>query len=407
LSKITQYSEQKRIIMFKREIYYILFNRLQEKRRFIQVIAGPRQVGKTTLVQQVMTDLSAATLYASADEPSLRGPTWIEQQWQLARQELKQGTETVLILDEIQKLPHWSSTVKQLWDEDTRNKIPLKVVLLGSAPLLLQHGLTESLAGRFEKIVATHWSYQEMHKAFNWTLSQYIYFGGYPGAASLIDDQNRWRYYINDALIETTLSRDILQLNPIHKPALLRRLFEFACHYSAQILSYQKMTGQLQEAGNTTTLAHYLELLTAAGMVTGISKYAGQIVRQRASSPKLQVLNTALLSAQSSHSFEDAEKDYSFWGRLVESSVGAYLLNNAIIHGMKVYYWRENNKEVDFIVEWRKKIIAIEVKSGLAKEAQPGITAFCEQYKTLLSLVIGGQNCSLEKFLSTPVIEWF
>ena len=393
--------------MFKRDIYYILFNRLKEDRRFIQVVAGPRQVGKTTMVQQVSADLAATMLYASADEPSLRASTWIEQQWQLGRDAVKQGSDTVLILDEIQKLPNWSNIVKQLWDEDTRNKIALKVVLLGSAPLLLQHGLTESLAGRFEKINATHWSYDEMRTAFHWTLSQYIYFGGYPGAASLIEDENRWRAYINDALIETTISRDILLLNPVHKPALLRRMFELACHYSGQILSYQKMTGQLQDAGNTTTLAHYLELLTAAGMVTGISKFAGQLVRQRASSPKLQVFNTALLTAPSSYSFQEAQKDSAYWGRLVESSIGAYLLNSALVHGMKVYYWREKNKEVDFILEWRKKIIAIEVKSGLAKEAQPGMEAFCGQYKTILSLVVGGQNLSVEKFLSKPLIEWF
>lgn len=393
--------------MFKREIYYILFNRLKEERRFIQVVAGPRQVGKTTMVKQVCADLPVKVLYASADEPVLNAATWIEQQWDLARKEARQSYEAVLILDEIQKLPQWSSVVKQLWDEDTHNKIPLKIVLLGSAALLLQHGLTESLAGRFEKIIATHWSYHEMQQAFNWTLSQYVYFGGYPGAATLIMDENRWRAYINDALIETTLSRDILLLNPINKPALMRRLFELACHYSGQIVSYQKMTGQLQDAGNTTTLAHYLELLTNAGMVTGLLKYAGQVIRQRASSPKLHVFNTALLTAQAAFSFADIEKNPVFWGRLVESCVGAYLLNSALVYGMKVYYWREANKEVDFIVEWRKKIIAIEVKSTFAKETQPGITAFCEKYKVVTSLVIGGQNLSLEKFLLTPVVEWF
>jgi len=393
--------------MFKREIYSLLFNRLNEERRLIQVIAGPRQVGKTTLIQQVSQKLPVTTLYASADEPLLHAPTWITQQWQLARREARKDKEAVLILDEIQKLPHWSSTVKQLWDEDTHNHLPLKVVLLGSAPLLLQHGLTESLAGRFERIIATHWSYQEMQQAFGWTLAQYIYFGGYPGAASLVEDESRWRAYINDSLIETTLSRDILLLNPIHKPILLRRLFELSCHYSGQILSYQKMTGQLQDAGNTTTLAHYLELLQAAGMVAGISKYAGQLVRQRASSPKLHVLNTALLSAQSAYLFQEAQQTPAFWGRLVESCVGAYLLNSALAYGMKVYYWREAHKEVDFILEWRNKIIAIEVKSQVAKEAQPGLTAFCQSYQPLLSLVIGGQNLSLETFLSTPLSQWF
>jgi len=393
--------------MFKRDIYYILFKRLEEPRRFIQVVAGPRQVGKTTMVRQVSDDLQAMTFYASADDPTLSASTWIEQQWYLARQAAKPGRNVVLILDEIQKLPNWSSTVKQLWDEDTHNHLPLKVVLLGSTPLLLQQGLTESLAGRFEKIIATHWSYKEMQKAFQWTLSQYIYFGGYPGTATLIAEENRWRSYVNDSLIETTISRDILLLNTINKPALLRRLFELACHYSGQILSYQKMTGQLQDAGNTTTLAHYLELLTTAGMVTGIAKYAGQVVRQRGSSPKLQVLNTALLSAQSTYSFDQAQKNPAVWGRLVESSVGAYLLNSALVHGMKVYYWRDANKEVDFIVQWGEKIIAIEVKSAFTKEVQTGMEIFSKQYQPIASLVVGGQNLSLETFLLTPLNEWF
>jgi predicted AAA+ superfamily ATPase len=393
--------------MFKREIYYILYNRLREPRQFIQVIAGPRQVGKTTMVQQICAELPATTLYASADEPSYQTSTWIEQQWQLARQEAKKNQNTILILDEIQKLSNWSSIVKQLWDEDTRNKLSLKVVLLGSTPLLLQHGLTESLAGRFEKIIATHWSYSEMRQAFNWTLDQYIYFGGYPGSASLIEDVNRWRSYIKDSLIETTISRDILLLNPINKPALLRYLFELACHYSGQILSYQKMMGQLQDAGNTTTLAHYLTLLSTAGMVTGISKFSGKLVRQRASSPKLQVLNTALLSAQSTYLFEEAIEDRAFWGRLVESCLGAYLLNSALVHGMQIFYWRSDNKEVDFVVQWGKKIIPIEVKSGLIKSVKAGMDDFCQQYKTSMSLLVGGQNLSLEKFLSIPLIEWF
>lgn len=396
--------------MFKREFFSTLLDRLQEKRRFLQVITGPRQVGKTTVVEQVGATLELPVIYASADEPTLKASSWIEQQWLLARQAVndsKSNQGAILILDEIQKLTDWSSIVKQFWDEDTRNHIPLKVVLLGSAPLLVQKGLAESLAGRFELIHATHWAFAEMHKAFKWTLDEYLFFGGYPGSASLVADEARWRRYIHDSLIETTLSRDILLLNQINKPALLRRLFELACHYSGQILSYQKMTGQLQDAGNTTTLAHYLHLLSGAGMVTGIPKYAGQVVRQRGSSPKLQVLNTALLAAQSQLSLQEAKKDREFWGRLVESSIGAYLLNYAIGKEMNVYYWRDNQHEVDFILEWRKKIIAIEVKSGLAKTAQPGIEKFCEQFKVERSLVIGGQNLSVELFLRTPLEDLF
>jgi len=396
--------------MFKRDIYSILFNRLKEDRRFIQVITGPRQVGKTTVVQQVAEALHMPVFYASADEPSLKAALWIEQQWELARLELrnsKSNQSCILILDEIQKFSDWSSTVKRLWDEDTRHKLPLKVVLLGSAPLLVQRGLTESLAGRFEEIPATHWSFEEMHKAFKWTLDEYIYFGGYPGSASLINDESRWRRYINDSLVETTLSRDILLLNTINKPALLRRLFELSCHYSSQILSYHKMLGQLHDAGNTTTLAHYLDLLEGTGMVAGVPKFSGQVVRQRGSSPKLQVFNTALLSSQSALNFDDARKDRAYWGRLVESSVAAYLLNSAISNDMQLFYWRESNKEVDFILQWRKRIIAIEVKSGIQKNSLPGMQLFCSEFKPERSLVVGGDNLSIETFLKTPIMYWF
>ncbi|TAK74459.1 MAG: ATP-binding protein [Gammaproteobacteria bacterium] len=395
--------------MFKRKIYTILLHRLQEPRRFIQVLTGPRQVGKTTLVQQVAEELNLPTLYASADEPTLRSPLWIEQQWELARLELKSNSpaSVVLILDEIQKITNWSDSIKRLWDEDTRAKRPLLVVLLGSAPLLVQRGLTESLAGRFEQIPVTHWSWQEMHEAFGWSLEQYIYFGGYPGAASLIGDETRFRHYINDSLIETTLSRDILLLNPIHKPALLRRLFELACHYSSQLVSYQKMLGQLQDAGNTTTLAHYLDLLKGVGMAAGVFKFSNHLIRQRSSSPKLQVFNTALLSTQSTLSFHEAQKDRTCWGRLVESAIGAFLLNSAITHDIKVFYWREGGKEVDFVLQSGKKIIAIEVKSGMMKEALPGMETFIKHFQPLRSLVIGGANLSIEKFFQTPITDWF
>jgi len=395
--------------MFKRSIYFTLAQRLQEPRQLIQVVTGPRQVGKTTMVQQVIGDTAMHCIYASADEPSFRGPDWIEQQWTIARVQIKTKAlpEMVLILDEIQKMPQWSESIKRLWDEDSKNKCPLKLVLLGSAPLLIQQGLTESLAGRFEPISATHWTWQEMNQAFGWTIEQYIYFGGYPGSAHLINDEVRWKRYINDALIETSISKDILLLNPIQKPALLRRLFELACFYSGQILSYQKMLGQWLDAGNTTTLAHYLNLLTSAGMVTGLQKFANQAVRQRGSSPKLQAFNTALISAQSGLSFAEATQDPAFWGRMVESAVGAYLINSARAEDFKIFYWRERGKEVDFIIQRGQKIIAIEVKSHFRQESLPGLSEFVHCFHPQSSLVIGGNNLSIDKFLSTPVSAWF
>jgi len=395
--------------MYHRPMYHTLLKRLQEPRRFIQVLAGPRQTGKTTIVRQIADDNQLPIHYASADEPTLQSRAWIEQQWETGRflvAETAGKDGGLLVLDEIQKLSGWSEVVKRLWDSDTRNRISLKVVLLGSAPLLIQRGLTESLAGRFEIIPVIHWSYAEMREAFGWDLDRFIYFGGYPGAADLIDDRQRWSRYIIDSLIETTLSRDILLLTRVDKPALLRRLFQLGCSFSGQILSYQKMIGQLQDAGNTTTLAHYLELLTSAGMLAGLQKFAAHQVRERASSPKLQVLNTALVSAQSRLTFDEARKDREFWGRMVESAVGAHLLNSAAGTGVELFYWRERGREVDFILRDRKTVVAIEVKSGSRKEGLPGMDAFDKAFQPQRKLLAGGDGIPLEKFMLTPVADW-
>jgi len=301
---------------FERSQADTLAARLGEPRRFLQVVAGARQVGKTTLVEQVLNRLDVPSVFISADGPTLGDVAWLAAQWERARIAAADVGKTgaVLALDEVQKIPGWSETVKRLWDEDSRARRPLKVVLLGSAPLLMQQGLTESLAGRFEIVRLPHWSYAEMQAAFGLSLEQYLYFGGYPGAAPLIEDPQRWRRYLLDALIETTIARDVLLMTRVDRPALLRRLFELGCRYSGQVLSYTKMLGQLQDAGNTTTLAHYLDLLGGAGMLTGLQKYSGKAVRQRGSSPKLQVLNTALMTAQSGLSPDEARADREFRG---------------------------------------------------------------------------------------------
>jgi hypothetical protein len=278
--------------------------------------------------------------------------------------------------------------------------------MLGSSPLLVQKGLTDSLAGRFDILLAPHWSFPEMQAAFGWTVDQYLYFGGYPGAASLIDDEERWRRYIIDALIETTISRDILLLNRVDKPALLRRLFHLACEYSGQILSYQKMTGQLQDAGNTTTLAHYLDLLRGAGLVAGLQKYAGERVRQRGSSPKLQVLNTALMTALAPVPFEDVERNLEFKGRLVESAIGAHLLNTTQCTAVDVSYWLERSREVDFVLADGRAVVAIEVKSGRRKTTFPGITAFTEAHRVTKTLLVGAQGVPTAEFLAQPAVNW-
>jgi predicted AAA+ superfamily ATPase len=390
---------------YQRHQFQILINRLAEPRRFIQAVAGPRQVGKTTLVQQVCEGIGLPVQFASADEPTLRGQEWIAQQWEVAR--LKRESQgAILVLDEVQKIPGWSEAVKRLWDEDTRKKISLKVVLLGSSPLLLQRGLSESLAGRFEVLYLPHWSAEEMHQAFGWSVQQSIFYGGYPGAAALIADHDRWVRYVRDSLIETTLSRDVLLLSRVDKPALMRRMFELGCRYSGQILSYTKMIGQLQDAGNTTTLAHYLELLSAAGMLTGIPKYAGEVVRSRGSSPKLQVLDTALFSAMAGYRFEEAQADREHWGRLTESAVGAHLANAAAAGKCELFYWRERNREVDFVVRAGRKLIAIEVKSGRAQDVLPGMQAFNAAFKPDRLLLVGGDGIPVDEFLRMPVENW-
>lgn len=390
---------------YQRPQFEVLAQRLVKPRRFIQVVAGPRQVGKTTLVQQVVETAGMPVQFASADEPTLRGAEWIAQQWEATR--LMAGARgAVLVLDEAQKVSGWSETVKRLWDEDTRKHRPIKVLLLGSAPLLIQRGLSESLAGRFEVLYLPHWSAQEMLAAFGWTVEQSIFYGGYPGAAPLATDHARWVRYVRDALIETTLSRDVLLLSRVDKPALLRRLFDLGCRYSGQILSYTKMVGQLQDAGNTTTLAHYLDLLGGAGMLVGLPKFAGAAVRSRGSSPKLQVLDTALLTALSGYTFEEARADREFWGRLVESAVGAHLANAAAAGECELFYWRDRNREVDFVVRARRRLTAIEVKSGQTASTLPGMEAFASAFKPQRQLLVGGDGISVDEFLLRPVAHW-
>lgn len=392
---------------YRRPFFRTVLSRLKERRRFIQVLAGPRQAGKTTLALQVVRALNIAAHYASADEPTLQERGWIQAQWDIGRLRASESEHgAILILDEAQKVAQWSETVKRLWDEDSRSSSSLKVVLLGSSPLLIQRGLTESLAGRFEIVRIPHWAFSEMHQAFGWTLARYLFFGGYPGAAPLIDDPPRWANYVRESLIETTISRDILLLSRVDKPALLRQLFRLGCDYSAQILSYNKMLGQLQDAGNTTTLAHYLELLAGAGMMIGLQKFSGSRVRQRGSSPKLLMLNTALITATSGRSLSEAREDADYWGRLVESAVGAHLVNGLSGTGAEVTYWREGNYEVDYVGRRSRAPTAIEVTSGRRKGSQPGMEAFANAYAPRRRLLVGGQGIPVEEFLALPADRW-
>ena len=387
--------------------------RLQESRRFLQVVAGPRQVGKTTLVRQALAALQQSPLGAaiaqhsvSADNPGLAGSSWLTTQWETARALAAQAGACVLVLDEVQKLPGWTEEVKRLWDEDTRAGRDVRTVILGSAPLLIARGLTESMAGRFEMTRMGHWRFNEMRQAFGFTLDQFIYYGGYPGAAPLIGNEARWAAYVRDALIETTISKDVLLMAPVQKPALLRRVFDLACRYSGQELSYQKMMGQLSDAGNTTTLAHYLHLLEGAGMVCGLQKYAGQAVRQRASSPKLQVFNTALMgaiAATEGFGYTRLRATPELWGRVTESAVGAELLARNLEHSSTqplIYYWRNGGSEVDYVLRHQGELFAYEVKSGANKGNTSGLDAFCAQHSEARPLVIGTGGLSLEAWFT-------
>ena len=385
---------------YKRVYFQTLKNRISQPRKFIQAITGPRQVGKTTLAQQLCNEIAIPYLYVTADNVPVADDIWIEQQWEAARIQLKNATqyEFLIIIDEVQKVKNWSEIIKKLWDTDSFNNTNLKVILLGSSSLMLQQGLHESLAGRFELIKIPHWSFSEMHDCFGMNEEQYAWFGGYPGSFPLLNEEDRWKEYIRNALIESTISKDVLMLTQINKPALLRQVFEMGVHYSAQILSYTKMLGQLQEAGNTTTIAHYLHILDTAGLIMGIPKYFKEIYREKASSPKWQVKNTALISALSHEYFDEVQKDLVKWGQIVESTIGSHLINKAEEGNYKVYYWRYRNEEVDYVLQKGDKIIGIEVKSGQSRPTK-GMATFKAKYTPYKLLLVGTSGLHWKEFL--------
>ena len=394
--------------MYKRPLFNQLLKRMSEPRRFIQVLSGPRQTGKKTLARQLIDDLAIPSHYATADEPTLKDRIWIEQQWETARAAATIGGskhKALLVLDEIQKIPQWSETVKRLWDEDSASRSQLRVLILGSAALLVQKGLSESLTGRYEVTHVTHWSYAEMKAAFGWDADRYIYYGGYPGAAVLVDDYERWSAYVREALVEPTISRDILLMTRVDKPALLRQLFDLACNYSGQILSYQKMLGQLQDAGNTTTLAHYLDLLEGAGLVVGLQKFAGTKIRRRGSSPKLLALNTALMAVSTRLKLREAKNNGEIWGRIVETAIGASLANHFKGKPVELLYWRKANLEVDYVLKLAEKVTAIEVKSG-KKAGMPGMRAFSSEHKVQRKLLVGAGGIPVDEFLLADPSQW-
>ena len=418
---------------YEREQTATLLGRLDEAPERLIVVAGPRQTGKTTLVRRALQRIDRPSWYLPVDEPDSpvlpsffrggespfevpedtafpmtggRDARWLARQWERARSRADSSERGfVLALDEVQKISGWSEAVKGLWDADRRHGRRLHVILLGSAPLLMQRGMSESLAGRYETIRLAHWSFAEMSAAFEFDLSHYVYFGGYPGAARLVPEQDRWRAYVTDAIVEPNIERDILAMQRVDKPALLKRLFELGARYSGQILSYTKMLGQLQDAGNTTTLARYLDLLATAGLIAGLPNHAGPDHRRRASSPKLNALNTALMSALSGYTFEEARVDRSFWGRLVESAVGAHLFNSGAPE-VRLHYWRHRNLEVDFVLSRGPRLGGVEVKSGALRTGHSGLAGFGRRFDDATTLLVGDGGIPLSEFLSVPASEW-
>ncbi|MCL2879893.1 MAG: ATP-binding protein [Treponema sp.] len=395
---------------YKRPLLNNLMQKLSEKRKFIQVITGPRQTGKTILAQQLFKQTKSLSRYYSADDTAEAGSVWIDEKWEALRLQmrLKKEKEAILFFDEIQKIHNWSESIKKNWDRDTAEGCKIKLVILGSSRLLLEDGLSESLMGRFEINYLGHWPYAEMKKAFSYSPQQYIWFGGYPGAAEFVKDENRFKIYVRSSIAEPSIGRDILLITKISKPALLRQLFEISTQYSSQLLSYNKMLGQLNDAGNTTTLARYLTLLGQAGLITGLNKYSTKPIIEKLSIPKLQVCNTALISAQQPECFTDIYGNPKAWGHMVESSVGAYLINQANEYpDIKLYYWRDQNEEMDFVVKYGKKLFGIEVKSNLGRISSANRERFTAQFPGARLILVGDSGIPYEEFMQLSMPDLF
>ena len=394
--------------MYKRAEHELITKRLKEPRKFIQVVIGPRQVGKSTVVKQVLKDLGMPYYMSSADNVPASNSSFVSDCWAAARGLMAaRGLECIiLVIDEIQKVHNWSEAVKKEWDSDTFHDRDIKALLLGSSRVLLEKGLSESLAGRFEEIRMGHWGYKEMRDCFGLSLDQYVFYGGYPGVAHIIGDEDRYQQYIQSAIVDATINKDILMDTPIGKPALLRQTFELGSAYSGQLLSLTKMLGSLQDAGNTATLAGYINLLDESGMLCGLQKFCVDTARRKASIPKLQVYNNALKTIYSPRSLEQAVTDRRAWGQIFESAIGAHLVNQAFVHRFEIFYWRERNDEVDFVLRKNGSIVAIEVKSN-AEKCTAGLEKFRKMFKPACALIVGDGGINAEDFLSMDIRKLF
>ena len=363
--------------------------RIDEKRPLIQVVLGPRQVGKTTALQ---TALNQRGFYASADYPTPLPYTVLEEWWQKALTH----PDKILAIDEIQKIPGWSEVLKKLWDRSDRI---LKVVVTGSSALLVEKGLKETLAGRFELIRAEHWNFAEARDIFGLSLESFIDFGCYPGSVSLMYNPERWSQYVRDSIVEPALGRDILQLHPVDRPALLRQIFGVAVSLPCQIVSLQKLQGQLQGKGALTTLQHYLRLLSDAYLVSSVEKYHTSPFRSKKSSPKLLIHDNGLIRAfrrPVSDTLTPEER-----GRYFENAVGARFLEA----GWNIFYWKERELEVDFVVlspEGKKMAVEVKTSETTLKELA-GLLKFCQVHPDFEPCLLSLQG---QHFQNITSLSW-
>ena len=368
--------------MISLDLARVLLSRLGEPSPLIQVIMGPRQVGKTTSVQQAMNSLppGAAAHYVAADAVFQSDWSWLERQWRTAQ---SMAPDALLVVDEIQKVENWSEIIKKLWDEGRRDSFRLKVVLLGSSSLALQTGLSESLTGRFELMRAFHWNVLESTEAFGYEVNDYLRYGGYPGSASFRHDEDRWLAYLKSAIVETVLDKDVMQLRRIARPALFKQVFALLCNYPAMEISLRKLVGQLQDPGSIETVKHYIELLEGAFLVKTLQKFTTNALQKRSSSPKILPLCPALCS----FGRQDTQLTPELRGRLFELTVGLDLLR---LPG-SLYYWRQDQAEVDYVYQQGPHTTAVEVKSG-RKKAPHGLSQFKVAFPKAHCLVISPEQ---------------
>lgn len=387
--------------MYQRRHLDILKSRMAEPRRRMQIVMGPRQVGKSTLVGQFTEGVSVPFDFFAADGVNRFDSSWIPNKWQQVRMrmDIHSEQEHILIIDEVQKIRGWSEQVKKEWDEDSRSHRNLKVILLGSSRLLLQKGLEESLEGRFETIKMGYWDWQEMHEAFGFSMDEYVYFGGFPGLAPDIQDEDRWRNLMEDSIISPILTRDILEIEEIRNPALLRQVFELACIESAKELSLTKMQGTMN-SGTVPTIKNYLDILNKSMIVQPLQNYSPSRVKEKQSVPKMQVFNNAFRNRFGTFSFDEARVDPAEWGRLVESAVGAHLANRAMTDDYELFYWRnERRQECDYVLRKGQALVAIEVKSG-SVDKTVGFEKFKEQFadNVTAAFIVGPHALPLDDF---------